>query len=259
MSYLPFISDESLLTAVGKVYDTYSRAYRAYDESMFSRNIVDPFEMVFSTHFRRTSDDEWIRNEAERQIGKTVSNAIGTFQEEILGYAPGFKKYRVGDPQAHGMDVMNDRRTILADIKNKHNTVKGSNKPQLFEELVNAADFFPNSTAYYVQIIARESFDRPWVFNALGNEYSHPNVREISGDRFYELLFGTPTAFHDLIQVLPTVLREYVDQKGSVISGGNFRLLGQLSNEMNDTKADSLYNVIANASFKHYLGFKRTR
>lgn len=257
MAYLPFISDEHLFAAIGKVYDTYSKAYHAYDKFTFNRNIVDPFEMVFSTRFRRTSDDEWIKNEAERQIGKTVSNAIGTFQEEILGFAPGFTKYKVGDPEAHGMDIMNDQRTILADIKNKHNTVKGGDKPQLFRELVNAIGYFPNSTAYYVQVIAKGSFNKPWAFDSRGKRYSHPNVRIISGDRFYELLFGTPTAFHDLIQILPEVLKDYVEDKGTVFSGGNFKLLGQLSDDMKETGAGSLYDVIANSSFKDYLGFKK--
>lgn len=255
MPYLSFISDEEIHRAIWNVFQKYTDVYKAYDLKKFKKNQIDPFEMLFTTKLNARSADQWINLEAERQINKSISNTIGGFQEEILGCAPGFNRYAVGDPKAHSMDIMNDDHTIFADVKNKFNTVKGSDQPSLFAELENVLQLYPNGTAYYVQIIAKKSFDKVWEFTSRGKTYRNDKIRVISADKFYALCFGVPDAFKQLMSVLPKALDDFVIKNGTVASGGNMTLLGQMYSLQQNTEAKSLYDVIIEQTFCDYDGF----
>lgn len=253
--YLSFISDDDLFKAFDIVFVKYQQIFSNLNFKRFNKNIIDPFEMIFTEKITHEPEDKWIAKEAERQMSKTISNAIGSFQEEILGLAPNFNRYRSGDSLAHSMDIINDSHTIFADVKNKHNTLKGSNKPSLFHNFENILHLYPNATAYYVQIIAKGSFDRIWRFKAKDRMYSNPQIHEISGDQFYSLVFGINDAFYQLISILPQALTDYMNNKTPIYNQGNLTLLNELVTMQTENSYSTLFDTIKESSFNKYIGF----
>ena len=217
-TYVGFLSDEDIFDCFEMVFNEYQAKYSGFDLKKFSKNLVDPFEMIFTAKITGLSADQWIMQEANRQINKSITNVIGSFQEEVLGHAPNFKRYKVGQPGSHSMDIINDSRTIFADVKNKFNTLKGANKPDLFRNFQDVLRDYPNATTYYVQIIAKGSFNRQWAFTAKDKKYFNPRIREISGDQFYKIVFGIDDAFYQLINALPKALEDYMKNHNTVLN-----------------------------------------
>ncbi|MEZ5049238.1 MAG: Eco47II family restriction endonuclease [Saprospiraceae bacterium] len=60
----------------------------------------------------------------------------------------------------------------------------------MFQKLARYADDYKQAKCYWVQILAKSSFDELWAGDINGKEYSHSRVFKISGDRFYALLTG---------------------------------------------------------------------
>ena len=123
-SYVSFLTDEQIYECIGEVFKGYENKDITFKS--FNKNRLDPFQMIFSSKMEGLTEEEWVEQEVKRQLDKSLSNLIGSFQEEIIGKAAGFKRYKVGDPEAHSMDIISDDKTIIADMKNKYNTVKGS-------------------------------------------------------------------------------------------------------------------------------------
>ena len=173
-------------------------------------NIVDPFSALFDMTVSRISFDEWERAEIRRQDQKTLQNAIGKFHQMVLGSVEGWQDLEVGDV----FDLRNDERKIIAEVKNKFNTVKASDKFHIYEDMATwrgAEKKNREYTGYFVQILVNTpKFDRPFTptdHTKAGVKLSEsPFIREIDGRSFYTLVTGSLTAFEDLYNVLPDVL-----------------------------------------------------
>ena len=63
---------------------------------------------------------------------------------------------------------------------------------------------------YWVQILAKSSFEEKWFGEINGKEYSHSRVYKISGDRFYALLTGQEDALFQLYKKLPTAIDDFL-------------------------------------------------
>lgn len=174
------------------------------------RNIVDPFSALFDMTVNQMDYDSWIRSEIRRQQQKSLQNAIGKFHQKVLGAVEGWEDLAVGEI----IDLKNDERKIIAEVKNKYNTVKGSDQIGIYEALANWRGVSTEHrayTAYYVQILAKKApFDRPFTpsDHTKAGERPAPSekIREIDGRSFYELVTGSKTAIDDLYDVLPGVL-----------------------------------------------------
>ena len=174
-------------------------------EEVSYKNMVDPFSALFDMAINNMTYDDWKGAEIRRQHQKRLQNAIGKFHQDVLGAIDGWENLNVGE----GIDIQNKGRKIFAEIKNKHNTVKGSDLPRVYDELKTFLK--PGYTGYYVQILAKSKFNRPFVpSDNLKTEKAESNerIREIDGRSFYALATGSKTAFDDLYEVLPCLLQE---------------------------------------------------
>jgi hypothetical protein len=158
---------------------TYSIAVSKLKIEKFYKNKIDVFKLLFDKAYFDLSDEELINREIARQVDKSINNAVGSFHEMILG---GIDGYQMG--QHSGYDIKSNDDTLFADIKNKHNTMNSSSAESLFQKLAGFADRYRTARCYYVQILAKDSFEKPWFRIINGKEYSHSRVFEISGDRF---------------------------------------------------------------------------
>lgn len=177
-------------------------------------NIVDPFSAVFDMAVNGMTMEEWTKAEIRRQHQKTLQNAIGKFHQTVLGSVEGWVDKGVGNV----FDLQCDSRKIFAEVKNKFNTVKGSDKIDIYNKMARWRGADPahyEYTGYYVQILTKKPFNQLFVPSdnttknkAAENKY----IREIDGASFYALVTGSETALHDLYRVLPAVLSEVIPE-----------------------------------------------
>ena len=177
--YVNFISDDHLLSCIDNLYHAYLKAKNNITKKSFYSNKVDTFKLTFDAKFNNIKEEELIEAEILRQIDKTINNSIGTFHEQILG---GINGYEIGN--LSGFDIKAIDNTLFADIKNKHNTMNSSSAEALFQKLARYADDYKIAKCYWVQILAKSSFNEHWKGEINSKEYSHSRVFKIGHQKF---------------------------------------------------------------------------
>jgi hypothetical protein len=212
MAYLTFISDAALKAGVARLLTVAEDAVaRSIAES--GRNKIDPFSALFEMAGFNLSYQEWQHAEQARQAQKTLSNEVGLFHQHILGSVTGWQNLGTGDV----VDLVCDSRQIVAEVKNKHNTVKGSDKIGVYDNLENEVASKGHKhrgyTAYYVEIIpsSKRGYDKAFTPSDNKKALSRPSnekIRVIDGRRFYALVTGVDDALDMLHEVLPHVIED---------------------------------------------------
>jgi hypothetical protein len=208
MSYLKFISDKDLIAAVGKVVKIIETAEHAADTHLH-KNVIDPFSALFHGVTHAITYKEWIEQEKARQSQKTMQNAIGDFHQEILGSIPGWTNLGSGG----GLDVVNKKIKIIAEVKNKFNTTKGNHKVEIYDAIKGKlksreyADF----VGYYVEVIpqGKKIYDKTFVPSDNKTKKRRPinkKIRVIDGISFYSLATGRKRALQELFEAISHIL-----------------------------------------------------
>jgi len=206
-SLLPYISDDNLYAKTKPLVTLVERTADAEEQRMY-RNTVDPFSALFDAAKQNITLSEWLDQEKSRQVQKTLQNAIGTFHQEILGSIPGWESLPTGGI----IDVKNDSKKIIAEIKNKHNTTNSSSAEALYDHLSNVLNNTYNGyTAYHVQIIpkSRREYDKAYVPS--GRQLNE-KIRVIDGKSFYAMASGQENALKMLYVVLPKVISDILQR-----------------------------------------------
>jgi len=249
--YLDFISDEHLLSCIENLHNSYVKAKANISKKKFYSNKVDIFKLTFDSKFNNLKEDKIIETEILRQIDKSINNSIGTFHEQILGGIAGFEVGKLS-----GYDIKAENNTLFADIKNKHNTMNSSSAESLFQKLARYADTYKNAKCYWVQILAKSSFNEPWFGEINGKEYSHSRVYKISGDQFYALLTGQEDAFFKLYKALPIAISDFLKtQVNTKLKSENSALFE--IRESIKTSERTVFDQITFENFGYYLGFDK--
>lgn len=249
--YVNFISDEHLLNCIENLHKSYLKAKNNISKKSFYANKVDTIKLTFDSQFNSIKEEDLIQLEILRQIDKSINNSIGTFHEQILG---GIKGFEVG--KLSGFDIKAVDNTLFADIKNKHNTMNSSSAEALFQKLARYADDYKKSKCYWVQILAKSSFNELWKGEINGKEYSHSRVYKISGDQFYALLTGQQDAFFQLYTILPLAISDYLKLTAKNNAVKENSALEEITSETDHTKR-SILNQITFENYSYYLGFDK--
>jgi hypothetical protein len=248
--YLSFISDEHLFYCIENLHNSYLKAKANVSKKKFYKNKIDTIKLTFDSKFNDLDEETLIKTEINRQIDKSINNSIGTFHEQILG---GIKGFEMG--VLSGFDIKAEDDTLFADIKNKHNTMNSSSAESLFQKLANYADTYKKAKCYWVQILAKNSFEEKWFGEINGKEYSHSRVYKISGDQFYKLLSGKDTALYDLYKVLPKAISDYLSEQEKANKSNNSAL--EEISESSRTSKRTILNEITFENYSYYLGFDK--
>jgi len=198
---------EVLISALRKLDGIAQQAKnKAHDDA--GRNVIDPFTALFQMQFLDIAPEDWPKIERHRQIEKSLQNAIGDFHQSILGGLPGW--VNLGRGQV--VDLVCREKKLIAEVKNKHNTLKASDQAGLYNKLHDLVrkkgqEYF-GYTAYYVEIIPKkpECYDRMFTpsDNTTGTpKPEDPLIRRIDGASFYALATGYNDALHQLFHALP--------------------------------------------------------
>ena len=233
---LNFISNKDLFRCVETVISK-AKLANAKSEKTY-KNAIDPFSAVFDSTIHNISIEEWINLEKIRQKQKTLQNAIGDFHENIIGAMPNWEKLPVGGI----IDVISKKKKIIADIKNKYNTTKGSDKKTLYdnlEALIN--EKYKEYIGYYVEIIPQNGKKYNVAFYPPDNTSNtkrpiNEKIRKIDGYSFYEIVSGEKNALQKLYMVLPEVISSILDKP-----------------EIIDLKSNQLFNEFFYQTYKDSL------
>ncbi len=171
----------------------------------------DPFLIVVQCLVTDTSFAEGMSFEEIRKVNKTLSNAVGNMHQEILGIAPHWESLgRAGGV----LDIRTKPgyvhprfgKPVVAEVKNRFNTIKQSDEKVMWDKIDNAARL-TGSQGYLFQIIPEtaERYDCPWEPSGRAGK---PHVRVCDGATAYEIVFGHRDALHELYGALPTILED---------------------------------------------------
>lgn len=212
MPLLPWITDQDLFKIVGDLLHK-AREARSNSASEFGKNVIDPFSALFEISAFELTFDTWTVNETTRQSQKTLQNHIGDFHQQILGCVKGWKDMKKGQV----VDLVSDSQRVVAEIKNKYNTLSGGKLSDLYYSLdsivMPKSSIYRGYTAYYVVVIPKTPlrYDRPFVPSDKNKGEKcqlNENIREIDGASFYQFVTGYPNALEQLFDVLPQAIHK---------------------------------------------------
>lgn len=236
---LGFISNEDIFEHLRNTVNLYRVSI---DLKGFNSNIIDPIKLTFDSKVYGKSLREVVESECLRQIDKTNQNHLGYFHQYLFKYAPGWSV------PTKGFDVVNEEKHIFAEIKNKHNTMNSRASLAVYSFMQDKILHDDKAVCMLVEVISKKSQNVKWHFN----DFSHDNIRRVSIDKFYEIVFGDKDAFFKLCQALPQILTDVLEyeKKGSIHNS----VYKQLS-EISPNLLESLYLL----AFKTYEGFNQLK
>lgn len=214
MPYLTWISDNDLRQIIKGVLDVGIKK-KSLVNTQFQKNVIDPFSAIFEASAFTVDHQTWKDSEMIRQCQKTLQNHIGDLHQKILGQVIGWVNLKVGS--ASGVDLENKNKRIIAEVKNKHNTISLGSLGEQYDKLAKlvnpkASKYF-GYTVYFVNIIPKKPlrFNEPFTPNdkTTGSKCAvNSNIRIIDGASFYELVTGDKNALKDLYKVLPLIIED---------------------------------------------------
>lgn len=238
---LGFISNKDIYNHVKSTVETY-RTHINLNE--FNKNIIDPIKLTFDAKIYGKTFEEIIEAECVRQIDKTNSNRIGYFHQNLFKYAgAGWEVPR------EGFDIINNERHIYAELKNKHNTMNSASSQKTYMKMQSQLLVDDLATCMLVEVIAKKSQNVKWKATVDKREFSHDRIRRVSIDKFYEIVFGDPTAFAKLCKALPYILDDVIE----ALACGMIR--NRVYTELRTFSPDTFKSLYLLA-FKTYEGFQ---
>jgi hypothetical protein len=207
MRRLSYISDERLTQIVSKLLKKAKGRKKTVKKNL-AKNVLDPFSMLFEMSLSNITMKQWVNREGIRQLQKNLQNAIGNFHEEILGAIDGWERIKL-------LDIRCPSLKIVAEIKNKFNTVKGSDQIAIYDSLAKSLKDPGNEgyTAYFVTVITKDKkpYNKPFTPPDHKTKEWRPlneKIRMIDGKSFYDLATGVENALEKLFDILPTLIGE---------------------------------------------------
>ena len=247
---LSFISDKDLFK---HVKDTIVQYSFEVDLKKFNSNLIDPIKLTFDSKIYGKNIEETINSEVIRQLDKSNSNVIGYFQQNFFKYIfhKDTKKSNWIVPD-EGFDVESATDNIYIEMKNKHNTMNSKATSATYTMMMDKVLNDQKATCMLVEVMAKNSQNIKWAVTINKKKMSNERIRRVSIDKFYELVTGEQEAFRQLVEVLPKVMDDVLEdihQKGIVNTV--FKELEKVDKNI----LKSLYLL----SFERYEGFDKLK
>ena len=154
------------------------------------RNLVDPFATLLENfEFNFADKAEWEASEFSRQRQKNLMNKVGDLHQRIVGRLDGWECHETNT----GMpDVVGIRRSqkIIAEIKNKHNTMSDGAKRGTYSSLAGmlADRKFRGYVGVVVHIIGpRERAGKFWKPFTASDCSARDDIIVMNGRTFYAI------------------------------------------------------------------------
>ena len=158
------------------------------------RNVLDPFSLIAVAHvFAADNADDVLGYARMSAVIGCIGNALGKFHQQVLGGADGWRDHN------RGFDLICEADRRLAEVKNKHNTMNSSNRRQVEADLKAALRQREQGWTGYLVIVIPKKPERY-------RKELAPNLFEIDGASFYEIVSGRDNALHDVLDHLCAAL-----------------------------------------------------
>lgn len=194
MSRLSWITDPDLESAVNILTKRANDAKEKAPERM-KKNVVDPFSsLVVASTFHVQTKEQLVNAQQASSALDGMGNALGSFHQQVLSSVKGWVDYDAS------YDLENADKRILAEIKNKHNTMNAKTRKSVEHDLGTALEIKKGWKAYLVIIIPK----KPKRYRK--QLHMTRPIYEIDGASFYEGVTGEPTAIHDLFTATIDIL-----------------------------------------------------
>lgn len=186
--------DQSDLDAI--ISEMQQRVRRCEDNSVKNliKNVIDPVQTAVIAWTTNGDETQVLRRMASSSAAQCMSMAIGWFHQTILANSPGW--------QLHDAlyDIEHPQRRLLAEIKNKHNTMNASNQEKVIDDLNTALRQKRESDwrAYLVKIVPKT----PERYQKQLSRSGRKVLYEVDGATFYEIATDDPNALHDVVDYL---------------------------------------------------------
>jgi hypothetical protein len=177
-----------------------SPLYTVLENNHKSKSEPDPFLQSISMGYTNMTKKDWDETEKKRLYQNALEMKMGDFHEELMGKFPGYETY----PNGHHTrcDVGSLDGKVLLEVKNRHNTVKGSDGKHIVKMLKEYEE--KGITAILVQVNCP---------NGKVNRYgADPSVKIWNGREAYEFLSGRKTFFDDLLETVTYVFANFKTQ-----------------------------------------------
>ena len=191
---LDWISQEDLKRIVNSLNNRISKA-RDDARKNVSRNVIDPFSALMVGSMFDVGKKVNLENILHAHCAiHGVSVALGSFHRDVLGSIEGW------DNHDTGYDLINQKSRIIAEVKNKHNTLNSGGRKTAITGLDGAVkDKGKGWKGYLVTVIPK----CPERKKDQLKDSNRP-LWEIDGASFYTLATGQERALHDLLDELIT-------------------------------------------------------
>lgn len=196
MSRLSWITDDDLEKII---CDVLSRTQKMVVEASvrMKQNVIDPFSsLVMAASMKAEDVNQLVAAQQMSSAAQGISNAVGDFHQQILASVPGFRNHDAG------YDLESETRRILAEVKNKHNTMNSSNREKVEGDLYTAVRQKSGSWSAYLVIMIPKTPTRYL------KKLRHRRVFECDGATFYDIATGSSTALHDLYHAAAEVVSD---------------------------------------------------
>ena len=189
MSTLSWLSDEALESAVGELLCRARNAYEQVSERTV-RNVIDPFSSAtIAATFSPPAVKDLVALQEMRSTLSGISNALGGFHQRVLGSVAGWNNHDTG------FDLESKDRKIIAEVKNKHNTMNKTNREGVLEDLKTWLSGKGSEwTAYLVIIVPRKPKRYRKAIPGKRGVYA------VDGSSFYEIVTGDRNALLHLFE-----------------------------------------------------------
>ena len=186
-------------------------------------SVIDPFSAVVDSSIQGISLEDWMKQEKARKIQKALQNAVGEFHQNILGSMPGWENAGKGG----SFDVRNKEMKIIAEVKNKYNTLNSNGFLAMYTTLSNHLDYGDRGfTAYYVPVITKNPLPFNKTFSPPRRGVSMPvrkDLRTMDGKSFYAFASGEKNALANVYRALPKALEHVLGKEVNVNKSGIYQ------------------------------------
>ncbi len=191
---LDWIDQEDLQAAINHLQTKAKTAIKEAEKRR-DKNVVDPFySVLIASSFDLKTIKELNNLQDAGSALRGISNYLGEFHQFVLGSIDGWVNHDAG------YDLACPEKMIIAEIKNKHNTMNSSNKEIVVNQLDTALrQKQGNWKAYVVHVIPKKPKRSTKILTNRG-------VYEIDGASFYHLATGFPNAIHNLFNMFCEML-----------------------------------------------------
>ena len=185
-----WIAKKHLLQAIEELEKSSKQAINQANKRRL-KNVIDPFQsLIIASNFQVNSTTQLQHLQNYNSSFRSISNAIGVFHQTILSNIKGWSFHN------SGYDLINQDRKIIAEVKNKHNTMNSATKREVLRELETALRQMssPDWEGYLVAIVPspKKRYKKP----------ERNNLFSIDGASFYHLVTGDHDALKQLFDVV---------------------------------------------------------